>query len=448
MRAVSPQSGQALLLAMLLALAGAVGLAYLFTSGQRVADKTRLTNAVDAAAYSAAVTQARALNFLAFTNRALVAHQVAMAHDVTLASWAKFGDTQGRRFAASNPPAPIVAAFFGAGHGRAYASAGALAGRLATQADRGSGALALAFAEHDRVVHDVLVRAQLAVQQSLAASREATIEQVLAANYTQASPPRFWLVADGLPGFVVRYGGEARQRLKRLVEESNDRYGFLAPRDHTERSHRDIDLRCPLLAHELRRRGSTALLGLDTWRSMDTQSYHALRSNRWIGCYYREYVMGHGAVKTGGGNAGEGVDYVDNPPADFSDEAFWRWVQKHTEWDLLGFVSNPFANSLALGSLSQWTGSGLPSYPEIAGAGTRQPQHLRFVLQAATSVARAEPLSQVSAVAAAEAFYARPERRTDGRTELANLFQPYWQARLVPVSDAELRLARHTRGPL
>lgn len=461
------QRGQALILALMLLVAGAAALIQLFDAGQLVQEKTRLTNAVDATAYSGAVVQARALNLLSYTNRALVAHQVAMAHDVTLASWALYGDASGRRFAASNPPAGIIGAFFGAGHARAYAGSASLGGRLASQAAWGSGALAQAFAEHDRVVHDVLVKAQVAVHAGLDATRREAMKAVVAANYP-AEPVKLdeAMLADRLPGYVARYGGAARARLKHMVEAGTGRYRFLDPRNDTDRSLAEIDVRCPLMRHELRRRGSTVLLGMDTWRSLDTESYHALRSNRWIGCYYREYAMAYGATKAGGGAAGEGVDYVDNPPADFSEEAFWRWVQRYTQWDLLGTVSNPFANSLALGALAQWTGRGLSSYAEVAAADGDAPPSLRFAIRVSrarddlrTTDARGPRAGHrvlrfdaravgddMAAIAAAETFYARPTARADRRQERASLFQPYWQARLVAITDDERQRARRMQA--
>ena len=49
--------------------------------------KIKLQNTADAAAYSAAVLQARDYNFAAYTNRAMVANQVTVAQAVSLRSW-------------------------------------------------------------------------------------------------------------------------------------------------------------------------------------------------------------------------------------------------------------------------------------------------------------------------------------------------------------------------
>jgi hypothetical protein len=472
-----PMQGQALVLALFLLAAGAAGLLQLFNSGQAIQDKTRLTHAVDAAAYSGALVQARALNFLGYTNRALVAHQVAMAHLVTLAAWAQFGDAQGRRVARSNPPANLIAGFFGPGQGAAYLSARGLGGRIGAQAQWGSGGLALAYAEHDRVVHDVLVRAQVAVQQSMAESRREAMRAVLAAN-DHATPAVLdpTLLSDTLPGYVLRYGGQARERLKALVEASVEPYGFLAARNDVDRSLLPIDKRCPLARHELRRRGSTALRGLDTWRALDTHSYHALRSNKWIGCYYREYPMGYGMVRGVGSPPDDDIEYVDQPPENFSEESFWRWVQRMRSWDLLNVLTNPYASSLAVSGQASWPGRGLPSFAEIAGAGRPgEASSLRFAvrvyrpvvgaaspastsataagngassLSGAGAMRMASPAAGgvVAAIAAAETFYARPAQRADGRHEMASLFQPYWHARLTPVRDDERMRARSLQG--
>ncbi|MDX3907664.1 MAG: hypothetical protein QHC78_18395 [Pigmentiphaga sp.] len=462
------QTGQALALAVvLLAVAGA-GLLQAFNGGQLLREKVRLASALDAAAYSGAVMQARGLNFLAYTNRALVAHQVAMAHAITLASWARFGDAESRQVARSNPPATLIGGFFGPGHGLAYRSAASARG-AGSVADWGSGGLARAFAEHDRVVHDVLVRAQAAVQGSLADARTAAMRAVLSAHYgDQASRLDERPLADTLPGFVARYGGAARLRLKSMVEEADSRYGFLAPRNHDARSLLPTEWRCPWRRHELRRRGSTSLIGLDAWRSVDTQSFHALRSNRWIGCYYREYPMGWGGIKNDAAQPDDDLPHVADPPPDFADEDFWRWVQGHTDWNLLDTAANPLANSFALSQVDVWQGRGLPSFAEIAQAGrpTDGTQPLRFAVRATRAAeamstsdaagpqagagrllfATRLPGGEMAAVSAAETYYRRPFARTDGKTERASLFMPYWQARLSPVTLAERTDAWRRQG--
>lgn len=69
----------------------------LFNSGLLANAKTRLQNAADAGAYSAGVLQARDHNFSAYTNRSMVANQVAVVQLVSLKSFLEdAADTHGR----------------------------------------------------------------------------------------------------------------------------------------------------------------------------------------------------------------------------------------------------------------------------------------------------------------------------------------------------------------
>lgn len=84
------QRGQALVLALVCIVVLVVGLLALFNTGQAVTKKVQLVNAADAAAYSAAVEQARAYNLVAYMNRAEVANEVAVAQLVTLYSMTNY----------------------------------------------------------------------------------------------------------------------------------------------------------------------------------------------------------------------------------------------------------------------------------------------------------------------------------------------------------------------
>ncbi len=65
-----------------------------YTMGQQSINKMRLQNTADAAAYSAVQAEARDYNFSAYTNRAIIANQVAVAQVVGITSWARnFADT-------------------------------------------------------------------------------------------------------------------------------------------------------------------------------------------------------------------------------------------------------------------------------------------------------------------------------------------------------------------
>jgi len=52
----------------------------------------------------------------------------------------------------------------------------------------------------------------------------------------------------------------------------------------------------------------------------------------------------------------------------------------------------------------------------------------------------------LSAVSTSEVFFDRPAPRSDDKTELASLFNPFWQVRLVPTSSAALAQAMARGG--
>jgi Flp pilus assembly protein TadG len=90
LRARGAQRGQALVLAIVALLVLCVGVIVVFNTGQAVSKKVQLTNTADAAAYSAAIQQARAYNLIAYMNRAEVANEVAVAQMTSWYSWMNF----------------------------------------------------------------------------------------------------------------------------------------------------------------------------------------------------------------------------------------------------------------------------------------------------------------------------------------------------------------------
>ena len=87
LRMRSRSRGQALIFGLLFAAVAAIVVLLLFNSSLLTTTKSQLQNAADAGAYSAALLQARDSNFSAYTNRAMIANQVAVAQFVSLKSY-------------------------------------------------------------------------------------------------------------------------------------------------------------------------------------------------------------------------------------------------------------------------------------------------------------------------------------------------------------------------
>lgn len=84
------ERGQIAPVAMFGILIASAALIAMFNTGQKVTEKSQVANAADAAAYSGAVWTARHLNFMAYTNRAMVANHAAVGHLVSYVSWIRY----------------------------------------------------------------------------------------------------------------------------------------------------------------------------------------------------------------------------------------------------------------------------------------------------------------------------------------------------------------------
>jgi hypothetical protein len=85
------QRGQATVFVVVTVVVVLASLAFLYKAGKVTSEKMRLQNAADAAAYSISVLEARDLNFMAYTNRAMVANEVAIGQMVGIMSMVEYG---------------------------------------------------------------------------------------------------------------------------------------------------------------------------------------------------------------------------------------------------------------------------------------------------------------------------------------------------------------------
>lgn len=439
------QSGQVLILGLSMMLVLVVVLLSLFNYGRLLNAKAKQTHTVDAAAYSGALIQARALNMQSYINLAQIGHQVAMAHLVTLASWAKFSATESRQYLSANPPSYLIGMMFGTAHQNAYA-ASRRATSIMSIAERGN-ELEQRYARHDEIVNTVLLEVAYAVRNNQQATRDAAIQEVIAANYPQyevasidkagqvsadelKNQLQWQLIEEEANEFTTIYKPTGNYRS--LISSVASVYKFLDPRQELTKNSWAVSHRCPHLRHELRRQGTTILNQEGNWQSIDTQSFHALRSNKWIGCYHREYPMGWGWVSGRFNAIPDGFEYTENPPDNFANQDFWRWVKSATQWDLLGGLQNPLANSRAVVNRIQWGGGGLVPFIDINQSG-RDKLNFQLFLKGPAIDGHVMTVS-----AAAESFFERYQERSDKKHEKANLWHPYWLARLVPTEAVEL----------
>ncbi len=84
---IQNQQGQAIVYTLIFTVVILLSVLMLYNSGKLTSEKMKLQNAADATAYSISVLEARDLNFTAYTNRAMIGNEIAIAQLVGLYSW-------------------------------------------------------------------------------------------------------------------------------------------------------------------------------------------------------------------------------------------------------------------------------------------------------------------------------------------------------------------------
>lgn len=435
--------GQALMLCLVLLFAGCLGLFFMFSTGRIAASRQRLDNAADAAAYSAALWRARVMNFHAYSNRAIVAEEVAIAQAVTLVSWARYFETFSANASVLATPFPPVATV------------------LAAAADLARGnALVVEEAASEEIA------ARNAYKQLLATSQEVLQHAVdtfalgaVANEVARANDRRFFAFAlpeDGeFTRMTRRYAAHERERLQGVVDASLDTF-VAGPRG--------LDMTMVLMPsacfgnpfagvdtwfHVLRKRGGTVMSPrFERWEAADTMSLHGYWPEDGFfgfeGCFDWEALpLGWGAAEAGrdvptGALQADPGGVLENWSAASAAQAAMNGR------NLPGFAAysgTPEVRDLAYDTLAD------PRFPvsRVAVLARVGGDDVRTANVLDVGVGRLRLGENYAgrklwSLSAAELYFRRPGGES-ARTEYASLFNPYWQVRLVEPSAAQRVLA-------
>lgn len=454
LRGARAQRGQALIYGLFVLIAGLAALFFLFNTGQLTREKTKLVNTADAAAYSAGVMHARALNYQAYTNRAMVANTVAIAQLVSLSSWIQYTNTMATWPTASmSLTDPKFALYYPSYYAALYS--GPYLNSYLVQSD----VLEELATSSDEIIRNVLMDAQKVAYEGTKAARLQVMNEVAQANYRNdgvVTVDALSLNAGGtdFDSFVSFYEDDERTRFAEVATTSANKDAFVKKRSWSLPS---LWGECLVIKLDwLDRRGGTNLIGFDEWKAMDT-----LAEKRWkrawkgdVWCTsLKELPLAWGLQ-----SATEGSTAMLPDP-------------RHHDGSLL---INPGTTAMAtfMSSSSEWDYSGLPNFYDLSedALGQDDPR-LRFAVrlrrnkgQTLTSEGRSQigPSDRLNAyeaapaggddfvaVSASEAFFERPPsagaNRYAGGREIGSLFNPYWQTRLVQWDD-KVRLAQTLQG--
>lgn len=437
------ERGQALVMGLFLGFAVAGVALLMFNSGRALDEKLRVTNAADVVAYSVATLEARALNYDAYSNRAIVANQVAIAQAISLVSWlhafeAAVDNADALAGVAASwlyhPDAyPRLALLLGGVSGTAYLNAWA-GGSL------GAIVAALDTALADIVdTHDAVAQALSASQEQLHASMAAGAAQHALANslvrrIDPAMRAELNPASHDFGAFTQRLGRgtngrDERGRLADVVMRSLDAFS-------RERKWTLSGPNIPFVQRnvQLKRRGGTELIGYDEWRALDTIEHQGQRWRNWRWRWRRTPIAwGAASASTEGASATRGLhgrSYRDN---------------------VITSLAYAEPAMLALRPLGGRF-SGLPGTRELRNLAADAPHRSgitlrvakpRAALRTAGGNAIVQPSGRLAqfaapvagdemvALARAEAFFERPSARADARAEQPGLYSPFWQVRLA-----------------
>jgi hypothetical protein len=433
--------------------AGLASMFFMFNTGQLVHDKGKLVNTADAVAYSAGVMHARALNYAAYTNRALLANEMTVAHVVSVASWLKFADRHALMANAFNcrtpyslPLVDTMARYALVCTALAYAQ---------PQINQAS----TAFDSIANPIIGVVEASKLGLQAGQAVmlarmipERQRVMQEVANANFRDDGAVEVeilnddYTLFDGAP-LLRTNTGDRRARFADAARQSASRDEFMNSRRWRDES---LVQSCigtnGIRRTRVDRAGGTSLIGLDEWKAVDSASRYRYRHDKRWRCVQRSEQV----IAGGRSAAFRSADVEFN-----NTTAFGR-----------SRAINPRASRSAASSGDWRMYTGLPTFLSLSDRAqaysptnanpdrreinvrfsvrlTRRPTEIRnsegrsLVRSSSDPVHgvnnyRGAPLrGRYTAVSTSEVFFDRPSARQDGRTELANAFNPYWQVRLV-----------------
>ncbi|MES2832740.1 MAG: pilus assembly protein TadG-related protein [Pseudomonadota bacterium] len=493
-RNIKRQRGQALIYGIFMLVSSLVGLFFLFNTGQLVGEKTKLVNTADAVAYSAGVMHARALNFDAYNNRALVANEVLVAQMVSLSSWAqyakmhveevpnKFPECQNYYGAAagallnydplyavmcyiiSYPQNPIVPIVQQIGN---YVPPVAQAAVSAVEINKG----AIKAAESWLHSADNFTKARADVMQQVA-DRNYAGDGAVAVHAVVTS--NGGALGDPFNNFVKRYTGDERTRIAEVsaVAAASDK--FVDSRKWTSKAVLPLTTSlCFGKKNSVERRGGTSLVGLDQWKSEDTESAWQWKKKSGFLSFkckheedevswgeQRDYPSGQEEDASG---AKLGGSPTDNPKAhgQASSNAWENYTGMPAFYDLSPAMQNDsdprlrFTVRLTRNATAVRTSDGASTIPA-------SPRLNKFSTDLAGGV--------MSAMATSEVYFERPwfnhgnDSYTSGVTsyrvtrnqslpdtapetrEIGSLFNPYWHVRLAANNAVDIVAQQAAQG--
>ena len=489
------QRGQALIYGIFILISSLSALFFLFNTGQLSSEKTKLVNTADAVAYSAGVMHARALNFDAYNNRALVANEVLVAQMVSLSSWASYADMQMQNLPSIFPECvnEVTAGYnaltkYDPVYGAMCYLTLQRADSVITPATNAISQISGGLVSGVEVSKKAITAAQAALHTPLffERARSDVMQAVADRNYqgdgtVTAGPLLVSTMTDDWKSFTHHFVGDERIRLANVARTAASSDSFVRQRNWTSTAifPPPGEWKCALLnrKNSVRRQGGTDLLGLEEWQAEDTESFWRVHNTgRWWEkhCDENEIPIAYA-----------GREAASNPAGNDSGA-------------LLGGspLNNPFAHASVNSNVwPQYTGistfydlSTSNTDPQSTNLREAQDPSLKFAVRLVrdkTAVRTSDGASQIRpsprlnnfnsnlasqqmvAIATSEVYFNHPPEQANAGSagissanrnqyavsqnnlatrELGSLFNPYWQVRLITNNPGDIASQQTLQG--
>lgn len=417
--------------------------------------------ATAAAALGAAQWHARIMNTHAMLNRTEMAHQVAMAHLMTLASAWEMRRRMSAQSDRRDPPPSLIGSFFGKKYEDAFTSA-AKGNDVNAMRD-----LKKAFEQHDALLKGSLLQARHDLRKQLAGRTKLVVHEILRRNLADG------LWADPQVSVEVQNPGGLPARVRALQDHDRwqswtdavmFRHEYLANRRDFKFADWPFYPMCPWYKHVLVRAGETVIKADGNWSVEDTQAFHKVMPLPKY-CYFREYPMGWAdlTVKPVGRPRMTSPDndelerQVINVPENFSKVTFRGFVTSlgNAAWSLIYPYNNGLSRAKSFLDSVQWKRTSYPVPYELEhkdhdavvtvnarirlSALDQSEWRVRLAQQGLLDAQRPGWPVYLRASAAATIEYDRFDGKAVSANERISLLQPFWLARQVPVNEPGVR---------
>jgi hypothetical protein len=438
----SNQNGQALPLVLVLLVAVAAVVFFMFNSGQLVQEKMRITNTADAVAYSAGVYEARVLNYDAYTNRAIIANEIAIGQVVGLGAWAKYSTISAGNIGNYAQYIPYV--------GQAIKAALDYYKEIMNES-------VIPYMPYLIEPHDLAIRALRASQDVMhgpansvtLANRKIVMDKVAHDNDPDVQVD-IVPINDDFQGFTQKYTTKnARKRMGKVVSDSREQ--FLKSRNWQFGMFGCV-------TYGLKKRGSTELIdNVEGWKSMDTLSFWYWAPKWYSPCRKKELPLGYATAFSKDSLSDSAYSYSGsrntNPRAsrnaDSSSGQADGFAPKTTLYgaipEFYDLSSNALGQSDPITRMTIRVTKDESKQRYSGGAGIVKPSG-SLALYGGNHADKV-----TAAIAKVEVYFERPDGANHvangaGKAELGSLFNPYWQVRLVSPSITERATAQLKQG--